>query len=395
MQEPTLNSIIEKYIDAWITHDNEIIREIFDTSASYNIEGKQPLKGIEAICDYWERNKRRQHNLRILPPLKLTSDPNTEAFIFCASFADSEERENQTVYGHIQLRLQEGKVVSLMESYVLERNPLDPQSTGIGQQIVDLLRRARWHAKNISKLVFEYLLTRGATLLVTSMTIVLGFSALNIRELPDWLLRSWAFSFDFASLTTETRNDLITKAYHHISTLVTIFVFLVPFMGWLRYQIRLPITIKNLQGPDHDLSVMKRRFKGARHLIVFAGDFDFVGRDQELLSIFWKLHAQNGLILISDKSEDEVRRGFGTHVDAALLLRGLRERGKIFFSHTESIRCSIVRGWLGSEIIYRYEGGNADSLSNQHLCIMKGRREAKPLMELVEKLLKPALAPQI
>jgi hypothetical protein len=177
-----------------------------------------------------------------------------------------------------------------------------------------------------------------------------------------------------------------------VSTLASLFVFLVLFFCWLRYQIRLPIKITNLQAPDHDLSVMKSRFKHARHLVVFAGDFDFVGRDQELRRTFQYLHAQNNLILVSDKSEADVRRGFGNQPDSIYLFKSLKLNQKLLFSNEQSIRCSIVRGWFGSEIIYRYEGGGADSLSNLHLCIMKGRREAKPLMELLEKLVKPVLS---
>ncbi len=386
----------EKYLRAWRDHDTGLVRELFDTSAVYDIAGKEPLRGIEAICRYWERNKKRQYNLKILPPLKLLDTLNTCSFVFCANFVDTEEREHQTVYGTITLEHQDGKILSLAESYLLERCRFVETKTKTFlptiKPVAGFFRRAYWQVKNLAKVIAEFLLARGATFFIFLMAVLLGFSAFTLSDLPDWLLKVWSLSFfDFTPLTNEGRSLLTTRAYHNLSGFASLFVFLVLFINWLRYQIRQPIEITNLQGPDHDLSVMKRRFKHARHLVVFAGDFDFVGRDQELRRRFQYLHAQNGLILVSDRTEADVRRGFGSQPDAIYLFEGLKHNQRILFSNDQSIRCSIVRGSLGSEIIYRYEGGGADSLSNLHLCIMKGRREAKPLMELLEKLVKPSL----
>ena len=391
-----MNSIIEKYLTAWDTHDVRLVRELFDPDAVYNISGKKRLNGIDEICGYWERNKRRQHNLRVLPPLELSDGTASSSFMFCARFVDTEEKEDQTVYGHIHIEVRNDKVMQLSESYLLERRPQEVTNPSVVEEITnpitDFFRSGYWQVKNAAKIFLEYLITRSASVLVTLMAILLSFSAFNLNDLPDWLLRLWALSLQFSPLTSEVRASLVTRAYHNISTLASIFVFLVIIIGWLRLQIRLPISITNLQAPGHDLSVMRRRFKYARHLIIFAGDFDFIGRDEKLRHIFRQLHARNNLILISNKTETEVRLGFGNHPDAVYLFEDLKRHHHIFFSHKEEIRCSIVRGWLGSEIIYRYDGGSADSLNNQHICIMKGRREARPVMELVEKLLKPTLA---
>ena len=389
-----MSSTIEKYLRAWKSHDTSLVRELFDVSAVYDIAGKEPLRGIEEICRNWERNKRRQYNLKIFPPLKLSDTQNTCSFVFCARFTDLEEKERQTAYGRIELQHRDGKILTLTESYLLERRRFveataDTLIPAI-RPVAGVLRRTYWQAKNLAKLFTEFFLARGATVFIYLMAILLGYSAFNLTDLPDWLLKLWALSFfDFTPLTDQGRNLLTARAYHNVSGFASLFVFLVLFGSRLRYRIRQPITIINLQAPDHDLSVMKRRFKNARHLVVFAGDFDFVGRDRELCRTFQYLHAQNSLVLVSDKSEAEVRRGFGNQPDAIYLFEGLKQNQQILFSNNQSIRCSIVRGWLGSEIIYRYEGGGADSLSSLHLCIMRGRREAKPLMELVEKLVKP------
>ena len=121
---------VEKYLAAWNNHDTKLIRELFDASAVYKMAGKQPLQGIEAICRYWERNKKRQYNLKIFPPLKLSDAPNSSSFVFCATFADTEEREDQTVYGHITLQHRDGRIFDLAESYLLERRKFVETNTG-------------------------------------------------------------------------------------------------------------------------------------------------------------------------------------------------------------------------------------------------------------------------
>jgi hypothetical protein len=404
MEGHALNSaaeqdLFDKYLRAWQNHDTNLVREIFDVSAEYKIEGKPSLYGVEAICAYWERNKKRQYNLKICPPLKQTNTSTMCSFVFCVNFVDLEEKEKQTVYGLIALRYANGKIFELSESYLLDRRPFSEKQgeindfRGSHSLLPAPIRRGYWHLKNFLKQTAEFLLTRVATIMIAVMAILLGFSAFKLTELPDWLLRFLSFAFsDVTPLSAATRETLTVHAYRNLSAFTSLLVFVSIVMNWLRYQIRQPIKITNLQAPDHDLLIMKNRFKLARDLIVYAGDFDFVGRDAELRRTFQYLHAHGGLTLVSDKAETEVRKGFGNRPDAISLLEGLKQNQKIHFSSNLSIRCSIVRGWLGSEIIYRYDGGGADSLNNLHLCIMRGRREAGPLMELLEKLVRPTMS---
>lgn len=395
MISPAHNDLLAKYLRAWQTYDTNAVREIFDTSSTYSIEGKRTLQGLDEICGYWDRNKKRQHNLKIFPPLELNSERDTSSFIFCANFVDLEENENQTVYGRITLRHPGDKIAELTEVYLLDRLPLHPPSQTLAssgaRSIPPLISRAYWWIKNQAKNIAEFLLTRATTFFIALMAVLLGYSAVKLNELPDVLLEALAFRLPATIPLLAAERELLTAtAYRHLSTFASLFVFGVLFITWLRYRVRQPIKITNLQAEGHDLSIMKTRFERARELLIFAGDFDFIKNDEKLRQTFRRLHAQNGLTLVSDKSEQRVREGFGNSPDAIFLFEGLKQNRQIHFSREPSIRCSIVRGWLGSEVIYRYEGGNADSFNNLHLCIMEGRKEARPLMDLLEKLAKPA-----
>jgi hypothetical protein len=180
----TNNDLLLKYLRAWETYDTNLVRQIFEASSVYNVEGKKPLQGLEEICLYWERNRRRQHNLKILPPLKLAITGDTSTFIFCASFVDLEEKEHQTVYGRITLRHPNGKIAELTETYLLDRLPFQQDSlsseasTPAPQMLARQIARVYWWLKDQSKIAAEFLLTRGTTFFISFMAIVLGYSAL-------------------------------------------------------------------------------------------------------------------------------------------------------------------------------------------------------------------------
>src|SRR3989442_15920829 len=129
MGECVLNSLtedilLEKYFKAWSDHDVDLVREIFHESATYDMVGKKSLSSLNEIIDYWERNKRRQRNLIILPQVRLDVPPEAPSCVFCASFIDIEEHENQTVYGRIMLSYEKGKIIRVSETYHVARAPL-------------------------------------------------------------------------------------------------------------------------------------------------------------------------------------------------------------------------------------------------------------------------------
>jgi hypothetical protein len=380
------HELLDKYYRAWTNHDVGLVREIFDLSATYDIEGKRGLRGQAEIVKYWERNAGRQRNLNILPPIKSAAEAGTISSIFCATFVDVEENQSQTVYGQVNLHCEGRKIVRLKESYNVFRTPLSSSRVSF-PSFHELALRCYWRLKGMLLIAAELMITRGATVFLALMAILLGYSSFNVRRLPDVLLCGMTFNFsDCATLSLARHDELIDSANRAISLLASTFVVFVLFLGWIRYKLRNSIQIIPLLAANHDLMVMKSRFRSAEELTIFAGDFDFVSSDKEFRDTFKYLNDRGTLILISDKKEELVRKGFGSEPDAVNLFAALKRDGKIYFERGVPIRCSIVRRWSRSEILYRYKGGSADSLTDLHICVLRGRREAGPVIELVQKL---------
>lgn len=376
--------MVARYFAAWSDHDINVVREIFDESSTYEITGKRTLKGLSEIIGYWVRNKQRQRNLKVFPSVPLKDDGTS--VLFCATFADIEEREQQTVYGHISFEISNGKIRTFTERYHLIR--VSARATrSLPDRFRSFLPPLLWRLKGYAAQAAELLLARAATVLVLLMAVVLGFSAFNVAGLPDWLLCNLSLAFSECNISSGTRRqELVNIASRNLSAFTSLFVFLVIGLYWLRYMIRTPISLIPLQAENHDLSVMKRRFRAAQQLTIFGGDFSFVGFDKELRDIFFRLNSARALMLISEKGESLVKAGFGTEPDAIALFEDLKRDGRIYFDRGVPIRCSILRLWHRAEIVYRYRGGGADSFNDLNLCILKGRKEAGPVLELVQKL---------
>lgn len=366
-----------------------IVREIFAESATYSINGKKTLSGLDEIVAYWERNQRRQRNIKIFPSVHLDTIASNPSCVFCAKFADIEENEIQTIYGHLNIQINDRKITSLTEIYQLIRDP----STSAQRFAIacDYAKTAWWSIKQLGNQIAEYMLVRGTNILLMMMAVVLGYSAFNIAALPDWALCGLTVNFsEYGKLIPERRAELVSLATHNLSTITSVFIFATVFIDWLRYKIRNPIQIIPLQAEGHDLVEMRKRFHKAKHLTIFAGDFSFIGSDLQLRNIFTRLDSYNSLMLISDKPEDKVRTGFGDEPDAIALFESLKRKSRIHFEKGVPIRCSVLRRWYRSEILYRYKGGSPDSLNDLHLCVLKGRKEAGPILDLVQKLAEKA-----
>ena len=93
MNTYTEHELLIKYYDAWSKHDINLVREIFDNSASYEMLGKRTLSGVDQIAQYWLRNAHRQRKLKIFPPVNTIEARGGLTSIFCATFVDIEEND--------------------------------------------------------------------------------------------------------------------------------------------------------------------------------------------------------------------------------------------------------------------------------------------------------------
>lgn len=126
----TLNrSIIDLYFKAWQDYNTVLLREVFSVDAKYVIENKNRcFKGIEEICKYWHRNKKRQANLALEWKTESVS-----RIWFRACFYDREEHEFQEISGIMSFCFnKQGKICELREYYNKVAQPIEKNLRYIG-----------------------------------------------------------------------------------------------------------------------------------------------------------------------------------------------------------------------------------------------------------------------
>lgn len=109
--------IVNNYFFSWKEYDIDLLTKIFHPKATYNIKPiHQVLTGIEEICRYWERNKKRQRNIIVEWEIIKTTLSSIDCE-FNAEFWDNEESEQQRISGNISFVIIDGIIYSLSETY--------------------------------------------------------------------------------------------------------------------------------------------------------------------------------------------------------------------------------------------------------------------------------------
>lgn len=109
---------LSDYFLAWEKHDHLFLRSFFSDQAVYSILNKELVfSGIEEIESYWQRNARRQSELKLSwSAIDSTSTRCTCRFI--ATFWDLEEGSQQCVLGWLSISLDDsGQIANLEEAY--------------------------------------------------------------------------------------------------------------------------------------------------------------------------------------------------------------------------------------------------------------------------------------
>jgi hypothetical protein len=400
-------TLVESYFDAWARHDCSAIEKIFHQDAKYLISGKDPITGSEGITRYWQINSKRQKQLTVYPIIinniksslsTYFTGESTVDIAFCAKFFDSEEKENQTVYGSIQFTLDNEKIVAVYEKYHVHRTPgirayLSYKFTTLSSFLCE---RLGIFFSKIKIFIIRFmadaqlvLMSKGTVIVSYLMAVSLGFSATKVGNFPDWML-CWLSFDNSCSITDDTiREKLVEMTGRRLSSLTAALIFAVPIMYHIKSKLTKQIKTETLIIEGQDLEIMKEQFRNARKVSIFSGDFDFIKNDPKMLAILEKLDEGNGLELVSSKSESEVRRGFGERDGSARLFNALLSKGKIKFDGEVPLKCSIVHSWNYTRVLYRFEHGGTDEDSHRlRLCILEGRGEASPLVDLIERLCK-------
>jgi hypothetical protein len=384
----TAASLLENYALAWRTHDEELVRRIFSNEAVYCVEGKKEFNGIEEIVNYWRRNKGRQKSTNVHPIVKLESSENFVSGIFCSQFEDTEERENQTVYGRLRIDFFENKISRLEETYGVNRIPVS-RLTIFDRSIIFAKSIYLYIYSFLRKyivLLFEIILLRFTGFIMWSMALLLGYSAYNLDSLPDVVLCLLNGLPKVCNVgDPDAKIALTIGVTRKLASWTAFLIVVLPLLLHVRYSYFNPIKRSRLYKDGDDLEIMFQHYSKSKGLTVFSGSFGFVGNDERVFRELERLNDRGSLRLVSSKSEDDVRRGFGTDARRLALFDSLRNRGAIVFDTAVSVRCSLLERWDGSEVLYKHSS-SSDGPSFDEMCVVRGKREMTPPVTLIRKL---------
>lgn len=111
------NQRVKKYFIAWENYDTDLLRSIFLSSAKYIIRGKRVYYGIDEIEAYWERNRRRQKDIKLHWRI-INSSWYCEIVEFGAYFWDLESQLYTKINGTIIFKYDHNnKITKLTEAY--------------------------------------------------------------------------------------------------------------------------------------------------------------------------------------------------------------------------------------------------------------------------------------
>ena len=116
--------LLSAYFRAWENHDEDEVRRIFATDATYEIVGVQTFRGIEEIASYWREIGETQCSVNA-HIIRSWIQSNSIVASWAADFERVDRREHRHLYGLLYLRLHEGRIASLVEVYRQQIFPLN------------------------------------------------------------------------------------------------------------------------------------------------------------------------------------------------------------------------------------------------------------------------------
>jgi ketosteroid isomerase-like protein len=382
---------ITRYFEAWQKHDVKMLATIFDNNCEYEIDGKSGYSGISEITKYWQRNKKRQIELEVLDPHIYVDEGNSAKVAFCAVLTDIEQNQLQTVFGAIEFEFENAKIVKLSERYQVCRVKAQ------WRIFTQIHRLKGFLTANWQRLAHAHLpkWLSGAAFVVSILT---AFFYFGINRLPDLTIcvLSGSISPDCDVVIAADRASLQSVAYKNLGMLAAALLFIAPFVASYVARVKYGrVKTTELVREGQDLEIMRNRFLGAKALTIFAGDFSFAHEHADFFSIFRKLAAQGKLCLISEDTRASVVTGLGGSAAAESLVKSLETQDNIVFSSPIPIKCSIIRRWDGSEVLYRFDHGGSDGAPfPTQMCEVKRRGDITPVVDLIEVLAKRHLRPE-
>ena len=388
MSDP--KTLAKTYFEAWRTHDLTALGRIFDPGARYVILNKQTtFDGLEEISRYWIRNKARQRQLRVSYVAKEKNVAGDVIdLVFAAEFIDIIERERQDIIGDMTIKVSDGFIGEITETYWKGAEELQAQQGALSAG--QLYRRfqvwawIKWYwLRGQKDNIIGWLLGSGAVI-STILAIALGVTAFTFGTWPDWLVGLIALSPLGGPFSEDDRLLAEKAASRNMLMFSAIYFVLLPLIYYLRSSRLRLFEIVGLNVPAHDLELMKRSYAGAKEVTIFSGDFSFLAEDNHLLEELQFLARKERLILVSHRSRETVIESVKLHHEARSLIEGLIQANRIRFESGLGVHCSVVHKWDHREVLYRYLSPERNRVSDYNMCILVGRREARPILDAIE-----------
>jgi hypothetical protein len=381
--------LVQDYFAAWLNHDIDKLQKLFISNCEYEIKNKRKISGIKELIEYWERNKKRQRYVDVFDPIVLEQSASYMRVAFCATFLDVEERQHQTVFGEITFKFSDQKISSLSEKYDLRREKSN-------YVLWEEVHKAWSYLQVFSQKNLQKYLPKFLTVTSVIIAFITFYFYYGINRLPMFVvcLLNGQFNMEECGLSiTGVSEAMVDTAYRVLGIVAAFLLITIPFVSMYSARIRFGrVRTTELNRINHDLELMRERYKGAKGLTIFSGDFSFVRDHEEFFQIFKRLINRNALRIISDASKAHVIAGFGGTPEAESLIEKLELENRILFESPTPIKCSIVRKWDGSEVLYRFDGNGAGPESSHlYMCEVKRRGDIAPVVDLIEHLSKARL----
>ena len=139
------------------------------------------------------------------------------------------------------------------------------------------------------------------------------------------------------------------------------------------------VELFDLPDLDRQLKVMNDFMKRSttRQVVIFSGDFDFLGKHDGLFETLSDLATRDRLTLVSDRSAEVVKTASGDSPRVLELLENLSLSGRIAFdSGLTDVRCSLIRDELDNVILCK---ATVDNL--QRTCAIHNRGRTEKVVE--------------
>lgn len=228
-------------------------------------------------------------------------------------------------------------------------------------------------------------------MLLSSTVIVILFTILQVDYIVDGKFSSFKDYGDFilrvfrvaaSDVDAQKYSSILSTFIGSFSVLVTIwFAFAGIYYAIKKSKIK-SIEVRTVQEDEHDLKIMLPYYKKARDIVVYAGSFDWVRKNEALQAIVKNLAQEGKIRMISDKTEDKVKIGLGDELFN--ILKDCIE----YDGMRKDIRCSFLSNGSYKIVLYKEAGATLHETNGKpNIVVIKNSDSTSYLLSVLDKLI--------